>query len=516
MKKIFAVILMACFMAGAAPLNAFASSVVDDIAITKNSDKDNTTVIVYGSHEWYVIDYDQAGDKLFLFCTDKIFGQKYGLQTSTNGHAYSGTAYSSGTTDYSGSTLQTKIGGIFNSDFTSLEQGQVLARDLDGTSDSQAPKDQRLWPLSKSEADSINTGLRVSLNPDHWWMRSASDGFVWFADAGGAYYAKFTYPAAGSFGIRPAFYLDTAHISIVSDAVGGKPSSESGGLTAWDMPDSNKYKLTLTDGSRVFDAKLSSSGDVAKEGGSIKIDYSGAGTGANEYVSAILADQSGKNLYYGRIVNGSASGTEQEIKMPSGLAEGSYTLKVFSEQYNGDRNTDYASALIDLPIRVDNTAPVLKAEKQVSRTKDGATVQFTSSEAGAYYYVVQEAGMPTPSVDTSQKGTPCDTSRQTLTLTKLSSKALEIYLVVKDAAGNVSQPIKISIPQYTAVSEDATDEPATVAPEPAARLEDPAEDATDKPATGDSSNMELVMALIFISLSAGLLAAAAWRMERTD
>lgn len=51
------------------------------------------------------------------------------------------------------------------------------------------------------------------------------------------------------------------------------------------------------------------------------------------------------------------SGTAS-VTIPSDLAAGSYTLKVFSEQYNGDKKTDYASDFVNIPLTV-TEPPVL-------------------------------------------------------------------------------------------------------------------------------------------------------------
>ncbi len=91
-------------------------------------------------------------------------------------------------------------------------------------------------------------------------------------------------------------------------------------------------------------------------GDTIQIAYSGAGAGTDdEYVSAILADDSGKPLYYGQLAQNSAQGTA-DVTIPAGLADGGYTLKVFSEQVNGDYKTDYASGFADLAITVGQAA----------------------------------------------------------------------------------------------------------------------------------------------------------------
>ena len=66
-------------------------------------------------------------------------------------------------------------------------------------------------------------------------------------------------------------------------------------------------------------------------GENLTVTYSGAGTGKNEYVSAMIADNSGNILYYGRIAQNSANGTAS-VEIPSDLTTGTYTLKVLKDR----------------------------------------------------------------------------------------------------------------------------------------------------------------------------------------
>lgn len=158
--------------------------------------------------------------------------------------------------------------------------------------------------------------------------------------------------------MRPAFNLDLTSVLFTSAAVGGKADSTvDGNLTEVAAYDGNEWKLTLKDGDRSgFTASTTSATTQVENYSNWTVDvaYSGAQTGSNEYVSAMLVDSSGSVLYYGRVAQNSASG-EASINIPTGLAVGSYTLKVFSEQYNGDKKTDYASAFTDISLTV--TAP---------------------------------------------------------------------------------------------------------------------------------------------------------------
>ena len=152
--------------------------------------------------------------------------------------------------------------------------------------------------------------------------------------------------------VRPAMNLSTAgnNILFVSAAEGGKPA---GGLAEISEYTGNEWKLTLLDSSRSGFAVTTTDLSAYTRGGTVKIGYTGAKTGTNEYVSAMILDAAGNPAYYGR---SSAALTDEngtaELTIPA-LAEGTYTLKVFNEQYNGDKMTDLASAFADVTLTVE-------------------------------------------------------------------------------------------------------------------------------------------------------------------
>ena len=109
----------------------------------------------------------------------------------------------------------------------------------------------------------------------------------------------------------------------------------------------------------------------------VTLNYKGATTGKNEYISVILADNNGAQ-YYGRVAQPTAESGTVEIKIPSDIAPGDYTMKVFSEQYNGDCKTDLASAFADVTLTV---------ESQPDE-------QFTLAPSGRYYFDLSAMNIP--------------------------------------------------------------------------------------------------------------------------
>lgn len=102
-------------------------------------------------------------------------------------------------------------------------------------------------------------------------------------------------------------------------------------------------------------------------------------------------------------------------------------------------------------------APTLSNGSATRTSKTGATVKFTSSEAGNYFYKVVDHGAAVPTVDTSKNGTSAVQGENTITLSNLTEDARDIYIVVVSAAGGKSAPMKVEIPAYGS----GTDTPET-------------------------------------------------------
>ena len=230
------------------------------------------------------------------------------------------------------------------------------------------------WPLSAKEAIAVNNDLRA-LNPAHpnwvdsgWWLRSPGSDKYRLAvvrSEGSVQYSGFSVLIFNNHRtVRPAFNLNLNSVLFASAAVGGKPD---GGLAEVSKYSGNEWKLTLLDSRRNF--AVTEKTVSAAPDDTVTLNYKGATTGKNEYISVILADNNGAQ-YYGRVAQPTAKSGTVEIKIPSDIAPGDYTMKVFSEQYNGDCKTDLASAFADVTLTV---------ESQPDE-------QFTLTPGGRYYF----------------------------------------------------------------------------------------------------------------------------------
>ena len=237
------------------------------------------------------------------------------------------------------------------------------------------------WPLSSKEANAVKEDLRV-VDPEHptwatsyWWLRSPGSHAYYVAVVdpdGSVHYSGYTIRIYRTRGVRPAFNLNLNAVLFTSAAVGGKPN---GGLTPISEYGGNEWKLTLLDSSRNFAVTEKAVSGAPDD--TVTLHYTGATTGINEYISVILADNNGAQ-YYGRVAQPTAESGTVEIKIPSDIAPGDYTMKVFSEQYNGDCKTDLASAFADVTLTV---------ESQPDE-------QFTLASGGRYYFDLSAMNIP--------------------------------------------------------------------------------------------------------------------------
>ena len=355
-----------------------------------------------GPIRWRVLD-DQTntGESGLFLLSDVLLGKGsrggvYFDNTSRFSNAWQGSSAQAWCRDFAGeSGAESNV----NDAFTADELGVILS-----TSKSDAEFDSEHHTFCASE--NILSGDRVFFlsaeeaeNDEYGFTDDAAQVANYGTSAGGWWLRSFLnehdLPFAGRIGdrgrvgeegvinpwaARPAFNLNTSSVLFTSAAAGGKADTAvDENLTAVGTG-TGEWKLTLLDNSRKsFTASAGTGTALMQKPGysdwTVSIDYSGAPTGANEYVSAMLADESGTPLYYGRIVSSSTSGTAR-VTIPAGLAPGSYTLKVFSEQYNGDKQTDYASTFENINLTV------------------GYKEQFSLAPGSTYYFDLSGADIP--------------------------------------------------------------------------------------------------------------------------
>ena len=387
-KRILSILLTLCMTLCFTPISVFAEEVgawgsaaiqlgTDALSVlSKNVNTATAPTVYFGqNHEnnpaaWRVIGYDGSGvassqGDMTLLAAGNMGVVKFADTTANN--------------KYAPSNLKTAIDALAEK-LTTEENAAVKKRTLTSGSYNGENTDcvagaqvdnAVFWPLSIAEASAVNNDLRIA-DKEHtkwassyWWLRSpGTSAYVVAVVKGNGSVSCAGHSLGTEIGVRPAFNLNLNSVLFASAAVGGKPD---GGLTPIPEYSGNEWKLTLLDNSSNF--AVTEKAVSAAPDDTVALHYTGASAWPNEYISAIIADSSGAQ-YYGRITRPAMGNGTVEIKIPSDLAPGDYTMKVFSEQYNGDYNTDYASNFTDIALTVENQPDE----------------QFTLASGGRYYF----------------------------------------------------------------------------------------------------------------------------------
>ena len=397
-KRILSIMLLCCMVLGLLPTTVFANndgtkaiqlgtSGISGYDSTNNSYDyihfgtwDNSTV------KWRVLDTKtnmpnaQEGDGFFLL-SDALLGtgEFGGVEFDYT------TPY---TNDWRGSRAQDWCNGFYNRNLSTTEQKAVFA-----TSKSDDPyidgyfmgsenilNGDKVFFLSAEEVRKVAYGFiddnaRIANYGDSaggWWLRSPHRDYnaAGVVSASGGVSAEWVNDTNAA---RPAFNLKPDSVLLVSAAVGGKGAAD--GIFKIPEYSGDEWKLTLLDDTRTF--RVTETAAVGKPGGSVTLNFSGARTGQNEYISAIIEGESGAT-HYGRIMKPTAADTQLSFTLPYDLDSGNYKLYVFSEQCNGDYKTDYASRFQTVALTVE----------------EAANEQFDLVPGGRYYFDLSAMGIP--------------------------------------------------------------------------------------------------------------------------
>ena len=397
-KRIISVLLLCCMALGLLPTTAFANNggaKAIQLGTSGISGYDSTNssydYIHFGTWnnstvKWRVLDTKtnmanaREGDGFFLLSEALLgTGEFGGVEFDYT------TPYFN---DWKGSRAQDWCNDFYSRSLSITEQKAVLATSKSDAlygmyydaSDNILDGD-KVFFLSAEEAENAAYGFtddnaRIANYGDSavgWWLRSPrrlkpdSAGTV---NENGAVIGEWVGQTNAA---RPAFNLKSDSVLLVSAAVGGKGAAD--GMFKIPEYSGDEWKLTLLDDTRTF--KVTETTAAGKPGGTVTLNFSNPRTGLNEYISAIIEGENGA-VYYGRIMKPTATDRQLSFTLPHDLASGNYKLHVFSEQCNGDYQTDYASKFQTVALTVE----------------EAATEQFALTPGGTYYFDLSGENIP--------------------------------------------------------------------------------------------------------------------------
>ena len=364
-------------MLGLMPTTVLAAGMQAGTPTFTLSSGNNTSTVAFAGHKWWVIGYNEKGvhpvaNTVTLLAKDDDFGTSAfrtgSLSPFENSKASthnSVTYYFAGTSwtrphEYAGSTLQQKMVEIANG-FDSRESALIKARNLTSANyymRGPAVANQKLWPLSATESSNIGNDTVRSYG-SRWWLCSYGTNWdIWdlsigLDDGRDVYGTGYAYEI---FAVRPALNLDLTSVLFTSAAseTSGKASAAAGGNLVDVKAPTGTVKFTVKDTANQKLTVEAAEAQKRQSGATLTFAYSNATTGTNQYISCVLTDSTGAMKYYGKLKNcADSSAAKGAISVPlSDITDGTYTLKIFSEQANDDKYTDFASEPVTMTVTV--------------------------------------------------------------------------------------------------------------------------------------------------------------------
>ena len=394
MKKTCALLALA-FVLTSLPMASLAA----DIQMENNNPPSftlSTSVVGVAGQEWWVVGYNGAGvystegdDAVTLLSKSADFSTPYGNSAfrtrqmadpgpgwtffpttdSVAGGYYENNpaGYEAWTTpsEYNGSTLQLHLlGTSVLGTFSLKEQALINPRTLSAADGSTYPMagpdavDQKLWPISRNEWNTLGTAAKSYGSATRWWSRSVTSPakvtvISPYSDISGSEVPQ------NDRGVRPAFSLAISSVlftSAASGASGTKADATVGGnlvSTIAPLTVSTPTKFTVKAASSQTLNVSATVAQATQSSSTLAFSYSGATAGPGQYVSCVLLDaNTGAVAYYGKLADSSATASGTLFIPLIGVVDGTYTLKIFSEEANGNNFTDFCSDPVSMTLEV--------------------------------------------------------------------------------------------------------------------------------------------------------------------
>ena len=247
---------------------------------------------------------------------------------------------------------------LLDSYFTMQEQDSILQ-----TSNLDNVMEQKLFLLSEKEVTSRKYGFWQGQNRNvlrtlkvideygeeynvEWWLRDVKNRRNKNVRSMVGEFGEITQRTYGEGAIRIALNIPFSQIICTHHArKAGCCEKISGKLDKINSNEVNQFKLTILDATRNNFA-VEENEITAGAGELVQLKYSNATpkmSDKEEYISGVIKDKNGRELYYGKLeyVDTSGEGTVC-VDIPNDIKQGEYRLIIMNEQENGIMQTNYA------------------------------------------------------------------------------------------------------------------------------------------------------------------------------
>jgi len=310
---------------------------------------------------------------------------------------------------------------LFNNYFMSQEKSAVCVVNCG----SNGPEPYLLSSSETSSSTYFPGGSADRATSGNWWLGSTAPN-----DSSAGHNLQMVVNSNGSisingeytyltYGVRPAVRIKTASVLFASEASAGASAEVGNELVAVEPP-AGDMKLTVLDNSQTLTIDQVMAGSNLS-GSEVTVAYSGAAVSASNYLCAELA--AGGVTHRGVIkalTAGGESGTAV-FNLPASLT-GSYTLRLWNEQYKAAYATNYACMPVSASIAF--SQPVILGDGAGFPTGVAGTAYNSAAltaAGGTGDYTWSAANLPDGlSIDPSTGavgGIPEDTGTFTVTVT---------------------------------------------------------------------------------------------------
>lgn len=315
----------------------------------------NSTVVAFGGYQWYVVGYNGGG-------LNSSNGTMTLLPVKNIGKSVFGSNL-----NYYGSTLAEYLKNQANK-FDAGERDIMVAKN-----------GEYLWALSSGDTGKLS--LDVLRTGEEWWLNERAIAPYMNSVATIDYTGRYFYyggcshsDPTSSRSVRPGLTINTSKILFSSSATGDKTNA-TGTILTDVQATTSPIKLTLQNSMQLLSLKTKKV--RAQEGDLVSVEYFSATTGPNQYISAIITDNTDKIVFYGKLKAVSDETNEKgvvKLRLPLGFDSSIHKLKLFSEQINGDNKTDYASSAVS--VEVDSGYTIIAAAGKNGKITPSETVSI--------------------------------------------------------------------------------------------------------------------------------------------
>ncbi len=338
-------------------------------ALVKSTGTLNGTQVYFGSWEgnpvkWHVVDADIVNNNVTLWTTTSIKSGRYARFDNDSWNNaeicfwLNGPMRADETADFLGKAFSASEREAMVPEYGVPDEIYANGnKTIDSRQTIVLPSVAEMGAGTSTGTWQINQTARAGVGRNYWLRTPGSDSFLAaYVNTLGVVEEVGFHVDTNYFNVLPAFKLNMESVVLTSAANGtnGKAAANINNGFVAATPPSGAVKLTLQSASQTLNlyATTAQSTQTVPTTGALSFNFSNATAGKYAHFVSCVLEQNGAVKYYAKLSScySKASGA---LSIPlSGVTDGTYTLKIFSEEANGDNLTDFCSAPITMTLNI--------------------------------------------------------------------------------------------------------------------------------------------------------------------